>query len=186
MPAIIAQLVFTVLRTGKGISSGRGGAELGLLGDGKQSTIRAIVSAITISLFPPLFFFSALFYTDVVSTWLVLMSYQCMRKSWTARYPRWRSWLTTVVLGVVSLSFRQTNIFWVVVLPAGLSVIRELKKAAQTLRRDDGQIPKAFLEVARDSWKASGVYDIAVEDASFEGSASGTKLRQQSMLRKRF
>ncbi|EON62710.1 hypothetical protein W97_01934 [Coniosporium apollinis CBS 100218] len=151
MPAIIAQLAFTVLRTGKGIPSGRGGAELGLLGDGKQSTIRAIVSAITISLFPPLFFFSALFYTDVVSTWLVLMSYQCM-----------------LVLGAVSLSFRQTNIFWVAVLPAGLSVIRELKKAAQTLRRDNGQIPRAFLEVVRDSWEASGVYDIAVEDASFE------------------
>lgn len=169
MLSIIAETAFSVQNGQRGTAGERSSADDEPGSKQKQSSSHAILSAANVSLFPPLFFFSALFYTDVPSTCFVLMSYQYMRKSWNAGELRWRSWPITVVLGVVALSFRQTNIFWVAVLPAGLSAVRALKQTAHTVPRDEAKKPKDMLQIVRDSWESSEVYDVAVEDAAFEG-----------------
>ena len=57
-----------------------------------------------IMFFPVLFFFYGLYYTDVLSTLAVLVTYLFHLK----RQPFW-----TLIAGLVSLWFRQTNVFWV-------------------------------------------------------------------------
>lgn len=82
--------------------------------------------ALNVVLFPPLIFFCALYYTDVLSTALVLSSYVL----YLNRSRRHRSiWL--VVLGLASLLARQTNIFWVAVLPALLEISNALSGSGQ-------------------------------------------------------
>ncbi|KAF2759496.1 hypothetical protein EJ05DRAFT_498707 [Pseudovirgaria hyperparasitica] len=84
-------------------------------------------SALNVTLFPPLFFFSALYYTDVLSTILVLAHYDHTLKGLYTRATGFRHHVISVVLGASALLFRQTNIFWVAVFPAGLTAIQELK-----------------------------------------------------------
>ncbi|KAK3312362.1 DIE2/ALG10 family-domain-containing protein [Apodospora peruviana] len=90
-------------------------------------------SAINIALFPVLFFFSALYYTDVVSTLLVLVAYHNHLGRVGPEAPSLLNHLWTVTLGVAALFMRQTNVFWVVVYMGGLEVlhaVRSLKPAA--------------------------------------------------------
>ncbi|KAF2799070.1 glycosyltransferase family 59 protein [Melanomma pulvis-pyrius CBS 109.77] len=91
-----------------------------------QSHLFDAHSALNIALFPPLFFFSSLYYTDVISTLIVLLSYNIFLKSTKGSKGFWEE-LIFVLVGIVALSFRQTNIFWVAVFPAGLSLIDALK-----------------------------------------------------------
>ncbi|KAH7094651.1 DIE2/ALG10 family-domain-containing protein [Paraphoma chrysanthemicola] len=121
-------------------------------------------AALNIALFPPLFFFSALFYTDVMSTLIVLLSYNVLlKRSATSRSVF--SDLSTVVVGVVALFFRQTNIFWVAIFPAGLSVIEALKgSASSTVSRRSGN-PR---DVLQRSWNEGAVHDCGVEDAEIQ------------------
>ena len=69
-------------------------------------------SAFNISLFPPLFFFSALYYTDVVSTLCVLQSYNVSLQSRIPTVSSTASALQALAVGTAALCFRQTNIFW--------------------------------------------------------------------------
>ncbi|KAF1839184.1 hypothetical protein BDW02DRAFT_230405 [Decorospora gaudefroyi] len=116
--------------------------------------------ALNIALFPPLFFFSALYYTDVMSTLAVLLAYSAFLKRSTTD-----AGVTTdavaVVLGVISLLFRQTNIFWVAVFPAGLAVVDALKAntPSTTARRED------FASILRESWGEGIIRDCSVQDA---------------------
>ena len=89
-------------------------------------------TAINIALFPVIFFFSGLYYTDVASTLVVLMAYRnhLDRVASHTEKPGLLSGLWTVVLGVAALFMRQTNVFWVVVYMGGLEtvhVVRGLK-----------------------------------------------------------
>ncbi|KAF9738615.1 hypothetical protein PMIN06_001970 [Paraphaeosphaeria minitans] len=96
-----------------------------LKGNKTQSTLLDAHTALNISLFPPLFFFSGLYYTDVLSTLVVLASYYMyLIQRRTHNYLL--ASLTTVIVGVLALLFRQTNIFWVAVFPAGLAVVDTL------------------------------------------------------------
>ncbi|KAG9243448.1 DIE2/ALG10 family-domain-containing protein [Calycina marina] len=76
--------------------------------------------AFNLALFPPLFFFSGLYYTDVLSTCVVLRMYRLFLERGGGL------WL--YIAGIVSLSMRQTNIFWAVIFMGGLDVVRALKQ----------------------------------------------------------
>lgn len=79
-----------------------------------------------------MFFFSGLYYTDVLSTLIVLAAYfTYLSQRRTQDYLL--SSLTAVNIGVLALLFRQTNIFWVAVFPAGLAVVDTLKSYGEML-----------------------------------------------------
>ncbi|KAI9709883.1 MAG: hypothetical protein M1812_007591 [Candelaria pacifica] len=105
--------------------------------------------AINICLFPPLFFFFALYYTDVWSLVLVL---QTLRTS--------SPWFW----GMAALLFRQTNIFWVAIFPAGLEVVRTLKRRDPRNKGDD----MSYAAIAERSWRDVEVYDPFVSEARLE------------------
>lgn len=65
-----------------------------------HNTLRAFV----LSLFPVLYFFNFLFYTDPGATFFVLLMYYCVKK-------RQYSW--SALAALCSLAFRQTNIIWI-------------------------------------------------------------------------
>lgn len=114
----------------------------------------AVHTALNIALFPLLFFFSGLYYTDVVSTAAVLVAYLNHLK----RIGRDRSSalndLTTIFLGIVTLFFRQTNVFWVVVYMGGLEAVHAVK----TLRPEQVDQPvilTLFRQIKYFAWRYS-------------------------------
>jgi alpha-1,2-glucosyltransferase len=121
-------------------------------------------SAFNIALFPPLFFFSALYYTDVMSTLTVLLAYGAYLLK-----PKTGGSIVTsasaVVVGVVALFFRQTNIFWVAVFPAGLAVVNALKVDAPSTTSTNRDITSAI----QCSWSEGTIYDCSVQDAGPQG-----------------
>jgi hypothetical protein len=93
----------------------------------RRHSIYDVHSALNISLFPPLFFFSSLYYTDVISTLFVLVTYNLFLKfNEKGSGALWAGFIL-VPCGVLALCFRQTNIFWVAVFPAGLALVNALK-----------------------------------------------------------
>ncbi|KAB8542097.1 hypothetical protein FH972_025560 [Carpinus fangiana] len=87
---------------------------------GSETVSQDIHAAFNICLLPPVWFFTGLFYTDVASTFVVLATLE-------AFYSR-RSGFLIFILGATSLLFRQTNIFWVAIFPAGLTAIAEIQR----------------------------------------------------------
>ncbi|OHX00502.1 alpha-glucosyltransferase alg10 [Colletotrichum incanum] len=80
-----------------------------------------------VALFPVLFFFSGLYYTDVVSTMSVLVAYyHHLRRVREERSSFLSDW-TTIVIGIFTLIMRQTNVFWVVVYMGGLEAVAAVK-----------------------------------------------------------
>jgi alpha-1,2-glucosyltransferase len=122
-------------------------------------------TALNIALFPPLFFFSALFYTDVMSTLLVIVSYGVLLRKKSAPGSISNT-ISAVMVGLMALFFRQTNIFWVAVFPAGLAVIDALKISAP-LSSDLNA--KHAAKTVQDSWKDGVIHDCAVQDAELQG-----------------
>ncbi|KAI0841346.1 glycosyltransferase family 59 protein [Hypoxylon sp. FL0890] len=90
-------------------------------------SLYAVWTGINISLFPVLFFFSGLYYTDVISTFVVLLAYV----NHLGRVSKDRTSLAndayTLFLGLLALCMRQTNIFWVVVYMGGLEAVHGIK-----------------------------------------------------------
>ena len=130
-------------------------------GDQKQALVQQL-SHITanVFLFPPLFFFCSLYYTDLISALSVLFTYFFYTKK--QRIP-------LVIAGLVSLLFRQTNIFWVSIFLGGLEVSRVLRKG-----EPGGEFPvqPTFSDVVSRSWQKSCVYDPSVSQAFLEGPES--------------
>lgn len=112
-----------------------------------------------ICIFPPLFFFYGLYYTDIVSALSVLYAYRLHLE---------RKRVKLVLVGLASLSFRQTNIFWVSVFLGGLEVIRTLPKG-----RPGVEFPErpSFSDVLAGSWQHACTYDPLISRACFEGSS---------------
>jgi alpha-1,2-glucosyltransferase len=112
-------------------------------------------TVINLSLFPLLFFFSGLHYTDVCSVSLVLGAYR-----YHLRYLRESSARVTtdavmlVLLGLCALLMRQTNVFWVAVFPAGIHAVHLAKRMAQ---------PDS------DSQHETMIHDARVERAGLQG-----------------
>lgn len=84
-------------------------------------------TAVNIALFPVLFFFSGLYYTDVASTAMVLGAYLHHLRRLGRDRSSFRSDFVTIVLGVMTLWFRQTNVFWVVVYMGGVEAVHAIK-----------------------------------------------------------
>lgn len=130
-------------------------------------------SIFSITLFPPLFFFSALYYTDVASTLSVLGFYNVFLYGEYNRKPLWLRGPVLVILGAVSLLFRQTNVFWVTVFPAGIVLVNQIDLGQSVVkdsmqRRAEG-FGDSVLSVARTSYKMQVVYDLPIRDAWIEG-----------------
>ncbi|CAG7561585.1 unnamed protein product [Fusarium equiseti] len=100
----------------------------------------ALHTAFNIALFPLLFFFSGLYYTDVASTAAVLAAFLNHLKRMGRDQSSILSDLTTILLGVFTLFFRQTNVFWVVVFMGGLEAVHAIK----TLRPEHVDRPVIF------------------------------------------
>jgi alpha-1,2-glucosyltransferase len=97
----------------------------------------AVHTAINIALFPLLFFFSGLYYTDVASTLVVLGASLNQLSRERQAQPTILSDLSTISLGLTALFMRQTNVFWVVVFAGGLDAIRAVK----TLQPQQSEVP---------------------------------------------
>lgn len=78
----------------------------------------AAQTAVNVALFPLIFFFGGLFYTDVWSTVLVLAAYLATLQD--------RAW-AAALLAWLALWFRQTNVVWVVFM-AGVRAVRTLER----------------------------------------------------------
>ncbi|KAK5661220.1 hypothetical protein OQA88_11112 [Cercophora sp. LCS_1] len=94
--------------------------------------------ALNIALFPVIFFFSALYYTDVVSTLVVLVAYENHLRRVGPRRPGFLNDVWTALLAVAALLMRQTNVFWVVVYMGGL----EVAHAVRSLKPSPVDVPK--------------------------------------------
>lgn len=154
-------------------------------------------TVLNICLFPPLFFFSVLYYTDVLSASCVLATYIVFRQrhqktnatpknyalvqgsirrvSWLQAYYRavpsahnpWATDIWLCALGLYALLFRQTNIFWVAIFLAGLEVIRVVKLDCATSWEG---ADNSLSGILREGWYHGKIYDPLVREASIEGS----------------
>ncbi len=115
-------------------------------------------AAINICLFPPLYFFYGLYYTDVLSAVSVLLVYKYFLVE--------RHFAVIIAAGVFSLLFRQTNVLWVAVFLGGLAFCRAVPKGEQ-----EGELSNepTFLEIFQSSWRHASAYDPPISEASFEG-----------------
>lgn len=119
-------------------------------------------TVLNICLFPPLFFFAGLYYTDVLALLVVIEAYNwdLNRTRLVKSAPLQTS--VFLVLGIVALAFRQTNIFWVSVFFGGLRAVRVLRRATDTCRSTE------VADIVRAGSK-NELYDPAVLDASLAG-----------------
>lgn len=86
-------------------------------------------TVLNICLFPPLFFFSGLYYTDVLALLAVVEAYNWdLKRGARSRFAS----PGFLVFGLGALAFRQTNIFWVAVFLGGLQVLRTLRMSSKT------------------------------------------------------
>lgn len=88
-------------------------------------------TVLNICLFPPLFFFSGLYYTDILALLVVVEAYIWDLKRTASRTMDFARLAGFLVLGLVALVCRQTNIFWVSVFFGALQVIRNLEQTAK-------------------------------------------------------
>ncbi|KAK0761384.1 hypothetical protein N5P37_006334 [Trichoderma harzianum] len=87
----------------------------------------AMHTAFNIALFPLLFFFSGLYYTDVISTAVVLVAFLNHLHRVGRDHSSFLSDIVTISLGLWTLTMRQTNVFWVVVFMGGLEAVHSVK-----------------------------------------------------------
>ncbi|KAH7314252.1 alpha-1,2 glucosyltransferase-like protein alg10 [Rhexocercosporidium sp. MPI-PUGE-AT-0058] len=85
-----------------------------------------IHTALNIALFPLLFFFSGLFYTDVLSTCVVLRVYRLFLERRGAYQNTSEGLIWLYLTGIIALWMRQTNIFWVAVFMGGMELVRTI------------------------------------------------------------
>ncbi|KAH8756879.1 DIE2/ALG10 family-domain-containing protein [Hyaloscypha sp. PMI_1271] len=120
-----------------------------------------------IALFPLLFFFSGLYYTDVLSTSVVLGMYRLFleRKGARANSAAGLLWLYPV--GLISLAMRQTNIFWVAVFMGALELVRTI--TANKVDFASGQpTPRTWKHMAIEKFQQyshGNIHDIALKNA---------------------
>jgi len=127
----------------------------------EQTPFSTVLTAFNIASFPPLFFFGALYYTDVMSTAAILISYQAFLRTNSKRERSIVDDIVAVFSGIVALSFRQTNIFWVAVFPAGLTAVKVLQENG---RMSDTAYRQGYISVLRESWSHSVICDLPLRD----------------------
>jgi len=139
-------------------------------------------TGLNVALFPVLFFFSGLYYTDVVSTLVVLLAYYNHLKRISQDEPSHWSAATTILLGLLALLMRQTNVFWIIYM-AGLEVVHAMKTI-----KVPGAKPRVFNSL-RDvlefySWRYSmgDIHDPSIAGAYQDGKKSFPNLSCQPAL----
>lgn len=128
--------------------------------------------AFNLCLFPPLFFFSGLYYTDVASTLFVLLFFKHFFNTHSRGMPSLLQSLVSILLGLLSLSFRQTNIFWVAVFPAGFAVIgaiAERREQARAVLGRSATVQASLRSVVAKAWQDGVLYDPQIRGAWIEG-----------------
>jgi alpha-1,2-glucosyltransferase len=139
--------------------------------DARPMSPEMLHTGLNIALFPLLFFFSGLYYTDVLSTCVVLRMYRLFleRKGAYSNSAAGLVWLYPA--GLVALTMRQTNIFWVAVFMGALEMVRTIKVNKQNLASEQ-PIPRTWREMVVDKfWRYSrgDIHDIALKDAGVHG-----------------
>ncbi len=145
----------------------------------KRLSADEIHTAFNISLFPLLFFFSGLFYTDILSTCVVLRMYRLFLERRGAYRNSGEGLVWLYITGIAALWMRQTNIFWVAVFMGGLELVRTIEA---------NQSPSPKIEATPRSWKQAFVvyfklysrghiHDVDLKNAAVHGmpSPSSTK-----------
>ncbi|KAL2293050.1 hypothetical protein FJTKL_08054 [Diaporthe vaccinii] len=129
-------------------------------------SFHAIHTGMNIGLFPLLFFFSALYYTDVFSTLMVLLAFQNHLERMSPKRTPWRNDFFVVFLGVASLFMRQTNVFWVVVFLGGLEAV-EAAKAVPAVRPQPPSQGALMANIRYFAWRSSlgEIHDSALDQA---------------------
>ncbi|KAJ5758736.1 Dol-P-Glc:Glc(2)Man(9)GlcNAc(2)-PP-Dol alpha-1-2-glucosyltransferase [Penicillium odoratum] len=119
-------------------------------------------SVLNICLFPPLFFFSGLYYTDILALLVVIEAYNWdLKRSAGTGLTAFFSTLSFLVFGLAALACRQTNIFWVAVFLGGLQVVRKIRKSSEACKSSGlSDIVKGGLQ--------NEIYDPLVSEASLE------------------
>lgn len=129
----------------------------------------AVHTALNICLFPPLFFFSGLYYTDILSTCIVVIAYEHF---WKRRSVSSRSVFTeafTYLIGVMALLMRQTNIFWVAVFMGGLEITRTFKGKPFVFQWNEQSAWRGYLNDLFIVTRSGAFHDPKLENAGFIG-----------------
>ncbi|KAK4939656.1 glucosyltransferase, partial [Elasticomyces elasticus] len=148
--------------------SGAGGPPRDAQSHDVQRSLHCAHTALNICLFPPLFFFSALYYTDVASTFFVLVFLRLFLHTRASVGTETLAGVSMVLLGAVSLAFRQTNIFWVAIFPAGILLMKILDDGPPHSGHNARSWGVNFRQVVKTSWTLEYLYDVPVRDASIE------------------
>ena len=119
---------------------------------GHDSKIRGHL-VLNVLMFPLLFFFSGLYYTDVVSARMVIKSYEAFLE---------KKPLKVFFCGVIALWFRQTNIFWVAIFLGGLEVVRTFPSNEAVADK------RSFTDTLVKSYKEGKVDNKSIYDAGLE------------------
>lgn len=129
----------------------------------------ALHTGTNIAFFPLLFFFSGLYYTDVLSTLVVLVAFWNTLSRIGNQADSWRSDFLVVLLGIASLFMRQTNVFWVVVFMGGLEAVH----AAGALRPPPtrpGEFDRlTMIKFHLSRYSQGEIHDPRLDDASLDG-----------------
>ncbi|TGO14688.1 hypothetical protein BTUL_0050g00040 [Botrytis tulipae] len=130
-------------------------------------------TAANIALFPPLFFFSGLYYTDVLSTCVVLYLYkQFLEQAESKNHKSWKNVAWFYLCGVLALCMRQTNIFWAAVFLGGMEAVRTMKgtyrPAAPFLRHHHASSMVEYLKEVGELVKSEHPHDPPLHAAGLE------------------
>lgn len=128
----------------------------------------ALHTAFNITLFPPVFFFSALYYTDILSTAVVILTYCVFLRREGAYNNSSAGGILVFVYGILALTMRQTNIFWVAVFLGGLEVVRTVKSLGPfTARTWKGDLhPYQHFQNQLEAYARGEVHDVTLGDAT--------------------
>ncbi|PHH92252.1 hypothetical protein CDD83_8177 [Cordyceps sp. RAO-2017] len=139
-------------------------------GRGRPFSEYAIHGACNVALFPLLFFFSGLYYTDVISTAAVLgaLLNHLHRLGRRHRPGSLSSDLATVALGLLALFMRQTNVFWVVVYMGGLEAVDAIKTLAPARPEKEPAATATSRERLKhfaQRWSVGDIHDLPLDQA---------------------
>ena len=167
---VLAWLVYSILllniKVHDGECEGKHGSNVRCRRCPSWSSWELSHTTVNVFLFPPLFFFYGLYYTDVLSVVSVLYAYQCYLEKQTTG---------VFFAGLLCLLFRQTNIFWVSVFLGGLELCRIVPKG-----RPNIEFPSqpTYHDIIRRSWHHASAYDPMINQACFEGHDSTPVLQR--------
>ena len=137
----------------------------------KATFAKDMHTAINIALFPPLFFLSGLFYTDVLSTAIVLRMYRVFLRRDGAYKNTGEGLVWLIPTGLVALTMRQTNIFWAVIFLGGLELVRTIERfnPVAVLPEPSTWSWREFLSQSFRRFKGGEIHDVPLSNAGLQG-----------------